>query len=207
MVSLRIPEMLFNEWFWLTIIVIGIAIHYFFGKPPAPRKPNKFFFKHKQTITRGLDIFIIFVVVFNWFIPLKIVLRPLLTPSSTALSFAEELKIYIAFSSVTAIGISGSTGVLIGLLSAFRSILTKTKRIILLAVSLMPIAFIALLLLTAPVEWADLSPSTIKIGLISFFWCMVINGPAIFAGQHFTRVMWSLMHKLKLVSGEYPEWW
>jgi len=204
---MKIPEILFKDWFWLAVIGVVIIIHYFFGKSPAPYKPGKFFLKHKQAIKRGVDIFVILVVVFSWSIPLKMVLMPLLNPSSASISFAEEFKIYIASSSaVTAIGISGSTGVLIGLLSTFRSNLTKIKRIILLVITLMPIIFTGLALLSFPGENAEFSRSTIKMGFVNFSVCMMVNGPAIFAGQHFTRVMWSLMQKLKLVAGEFPDW-
>ena len=206
MVSLKIPEILFTDWFWLAVIAVVIVIHYFFGKPPVPPKPSKFFLKHKKAITRVTDIFVISVVVCGWSIPLMMALKPLLNPSSTPISVAEEVKSNIAISSIVATGISGSTGALIGLLSTFTSNLTKTKRIILLVISLMPILFTGLTLLSFPLENAESFRSTIKIGLGSFFWCMVVNGPAIFAGQHFTSVMWLLMRKLKLVSGERPDW-
>jgi len=186
-----------------------IAVHYFFGKPPQPPKVNPFFVKHKDAIRQAGDIFLAFVVCICW-IPLIYMfasraLKSVLNPGRVPLPLMEQLKYAVEFFSIGAMYASGLSGGLIGLLSVFQSKLTNGKRLFLLVISLLPIVFTAILIFTTPVEEPQYFGSLIKNGLASLFECLIINGPAIIFGQHFIRVSWSLMRKLKLVSGEFPE--
>jgi hypothetical protein len=208
MLSLTVPKILFNVWFWMAIMAVVIAIHYVWGKPPPPPRKNAFFEKHKQSIIRMTDIFLITVILFGWapliYMSVPMALEPLLNPPRVPLPLTEELKYALAFFSTGAIYASGTSGVLFGFLRIFQSNLNKVKRLILLVISLLPIVFTALLIFTTPVKEPQYFWSVIKSGLGSFFGCLVVNGPAIVAGQHFIRVAWLLMRKLKLSSGEFP---
>jgi hypothetical protein len=63
MISLTVPKIFFNVWFWMAIIAVVAVIHFFWGKtPPPPRKPGKFYLKHRKTITKITDIFLILFV-------------------------------------------------------------------------------------------------------------------------------------------------
>jgi len=203
MITLTIPTIFSNQWFWLSLMAVVIALHYFWGKTPPPPKPSKFFTKHKKTITKIGDIFLISIIL------LIICLQWFSFPINTALKdFSElprigtlELRLICSIFLITMIICSGTAGGLIGLLSVFRSNLTKAKRIILLIVSLLPltVTIIALSITTTENLW-----SFIKIGLIYSSTCWIFNGPAIIAGKHFFWVSWKLLCKLRLASGDYP---
>jgi hypothetical protein len=209
MLALKIPKILFNGWFWLAIIAILIAIHYFWGKAPPPKKPGKFYLKHKKTITRITDIFLISVFLLGWFTilyrSLPIAFEPIFNPPSSPLPLAEHFKSALGLFSTVAIPILGTSGMLIGMLSIFQSNLTKGKRIILIVISLLPIVFTVLLLLITGTEIPEARWSTIKLGLGALAVCWVFNGPAIITGTHFIKVSWAIMRRLKLVSGNLPE--
>ena len=91
----------------------------------------------------------------------------------------------------------------IGMLSIFQSNLTKVKRGILLVISILPIMFTVLLLLIDPTEKPEDSYSVIELCLGSLAGCWMVNGPAIILGKHFFPACWGIMHKLRLVSGDY----
>jgi hypothetical protein len=206
MLSWTLPKILSNIWFWYSIIAIVIATQYLWGKPPPPPKKSAFFEKHKQTITKTADVFLVLVILLGWlsiiYITVKMALEPILKPSFIPL--AEELKITLVFFSTGAIYTSGITGGLFGFLSTFQSNINKLKKIILLAISLLPVLFTMMLLLITPVKESEYFWSVIKSGFGYSLGCLVINGPAIFFNQNFIRVSWLLMRKLKLVSGEFP---
>ena len=205
MVLLTIPKIFFNAWFWIGLMAIIAAIHFFWGKTPPPPKPSKFFTKHKKIINKVMDVCIIcFVLVYCLLLmsfPVRQIFGALYAPQPIR---AIDLHFALAFFLMNLIIISGFSGFFIGLLSVFQSNLTKVKRIILVVISLLPIIFtILLLLINLTREPAD-SWSTIKIGLGASFSCWLINGPAIIIGKHFIQVAWAILRALRLVSEEYP---
>jgi len=209
MPSVPIPEIFWNVWFWIAVMAVIAAINYLWGKPSPASKPGKFFEKHKKTVTRVTDIFLLLVLAFCWISTLYMagcmVFRALLGYSEYSLPVTEELTVALVFFCTPAIFTSGYSGVLIGFLSVFQSNLTKAKRGLLFIISLLPILFTVLLLQASPVNESGYSWSVVKSGLGSLALCWIFNGPAIFTGKHFTRVAWAVMRKLKLVSGKLPE--
>lgn len=204
MASLTIPKFFFNSWFWFTLMAIVIVIHYFWGKTPPPPKPSEFLAKHKKTIDKIGDIFLISVVLFGWlpiiYMSISIAVEPISNSPYKPEIQAKTIQTACALFLIPAIPISGLSGMLLGLLSVFHSNLTKVKRDILLVICLLPIAFTALLLMIEP----SLGPwLIIKFGLGSLAGCWIINGPAIITGKHFFQVSWALLCKLRLVSGDY----
>jgi len=194
-------------------MAIVIAIHYFWGKTPPLPKQSKFFAKHKKTIYRICDIFLISVVLFGWvpiiYMSLSITFEPIFNPPRHPIPLAEHFKFSSSFFFIASIPISGISGGLIGLLSIFHSNITKVKRIILLIVSLFPLISTTLLLLIIPMimpteESEQFRISIIILGLGSLLGCWIINGPAIIIGKHFLPVTWTIMRALRLVSGDYP---
>lgn len=208
MLALTIPTIFFKGWFWLSLMAIVIVIHYFWGKTPPPPKPSKFFAKHKKTIYKIANIFLIFVVSFAWvpiiYFSTAIALESIFNPSPKPEPLSESLRFALAFLLIGAIPASGTSGALIGLLSVFHSNLTKGKRTILLIASLLPLIFTILLLLINYTEKPEDCRSIIRLGLGSLAGCWIINGPAIIVGKHFVRVAWSALRILKLVSGDFP---
>ena len=202
MLSMTIPKIFFNVWFWFAIMAVIIIIHYFWGKAPPPPKPSKFFTKHKKTINKVTDVCIIcFVLVYCLLLMSFPIIQIFDALSAPAPIRATDLQFALTFFLIQLTIISGWSGIFIGFLSIFQSNLTKVKRIILLIISLLPIAFTTLLLLIEPSakHW-----STIKLGLDCTAGCWIINGPAIIVGKHFVRVAWSALRILKLVSGDFP---
>jgi hypothetical protein len=207
MLSLSIPTIFSNVWFWLAIVAVIIVIHYFFGKAPQPCKINPFFKKHKQSIKRTMDIFLIFVILLGWvpFLYLSISTSVESILKYTHISNHILVTGPISVFAIGATALSGGSGVLIGLLSVFESNLTKNKRLILSVVSVLPVCFITLALLTTRFDNPESKWTLVKIGLGSLALCWLFNGSAIITGKHIIRVSWLLMRKLKLVSGEFPE--
>jgi hypothetical protein len=208
MLSLTIPKIFFNIWFWLALVAVVIVIHYFWGKSPQPPRKSAFFEKHKRAITRTTDIFLILVILLGWvpliYLTASMALEPFLNPPSVPIPLTGELKFTLAFFSIGATSISGASCTLIGCLSIFWTNLTKNKRLFLAVVSILPVGFTTLALLTVQFDEPKAIWSMVYLGLGSLASCWLINGSAIIAGQHFIRVSWLLMRKLKLVSGEFP---
>lgn len=196
-----IPKALSNVWFWLAIIGVVVAIHYVWGNPPPPPKKSVFFEKHKQSIMRTMDIFLIALTLAGYLLFAYQSITPNIEFSTkgTFISIKELITDSAASFSIAAVFWSGMSGALIGFLSVFQSNLTKRKRLVLLVVSVLPIGFSIL------ASYLNKLPTIWPVGLIYIPYCWIINGPAIIAGQHITRVGWLLMRKLKLVSGEFPE--
>ncbi len=203
MVSIAIPKILFNGWFWIGLMAIIIIIHFFWGKTPPPPKPNKFFTKHKKTITKICDIFLIFAVLFGWLLLIPNQVMQVLHAQNTPQQIrATEIHSAWAMLLMLMIACSGLSGALIGLLSVFQSNLTKVKRTILLIICLLPMSFTIVLL---PIQPLDNLWTTIKLGLIYSSICWIINGPAILTGKHFLQMSWAILRKLRLVSGDYQD--
>jgi len=210
---MTIPKILSNGWFWLAIAVPIIAIHYFFGKPPQPRKINPFFEKHKRTIARTGDAFLILVILLGW-VPLIYMSISMSVESVCKYTHIPTnilLTSSVTFFAIGATALSGGSGVLLGLLSVFQSNLTKRKRLILLAVSVLPICFTILAILAIRFESPQIITeksqaiwSMVKMGLMALVTCWIFNGPAIIMGRHFIRVAWDIMRKLRWVYEDYP---
>ncbi len=207
MVPIAVPEIFYKGWFWWVILLGFVVVVYFVRKkhPPAPPKPSKFYNKHKKSIAKILDVFLIIIVVLGWvpilYMSLSIAVEPIFNPSYRPEMRVESFRTALAFFLIPAIPLSSVSSVLIGILSVFQSNLTKVKRIILLIICLLPSVFTIIALLIEP---TDKPWSLIKLGLIYSCICWVINGPAIITGKHFFRVWWAIMRALRLVSGEYP---
>ena len=201
MLSMTIPKIFFNVWFWFAIMAVIIIIHYFWGKAPPPPKPSKFFTKYKKTITKILNIYLIIIVLLVWLMILYHPISSILAPPSGPEIQAESFHLDLALLLLPAIPISGLTCMLVGLLSVFQTNLTRTKRVILLGICLLPIVLSILLLMIEPSLglW-----STIKLGLNYSLGCWIINGPAIIIGKHLFQVAWTILCKLRLASGDYP---
>lgn len=197
MVLAAIPEILYKDWFWLPIAVGLTVIIYFArrkGPPPFPGV-GKFFAKHKRAITRITDIFwiclVLFFLAFLLLLPLRILFESLSDPEpirTMSLQFAcsflfLSLTVWSAFS-----------GLAIGSLSVFQSNLTKTKRIVLLVVCLLPVTFTVLEVLTGIPEtrWA-----TVQLGLYLSAWSWIVNAPAIITGKPFSVVLSDIGRKIK----------
>jgi len=201
MAALAAPRIFFSMWFWCPVVAVIITINYFWGKPTAPKKPSEFYLKHKKTIMRITDIFLISVVLL-WtpFLPYGAaeIFKALSDPEpirTTHLQFA------LAGFLLTLICWSGSSGALIGSLSVFQSNPTKTKRIILLVICLLPIVFTALEILIPITEepW--------QVAQICLYWSLgswIVNAPAIIIGKHFIVVYLMILRRLRLLADEYP---
>ena len=95
---------------------------------------------------------------------------------------------------------SGITGFCFGNLSIFHSNITKKKRIILLIVCLLPIAFTAIQVLLGYTEshW-----STIQLCLYSLLASWIINMPAVLIGKSFFELLEDILKKLKLIPSHH----
>ena len=124
-ISLTVPAFLFNNWFWFAVIAVIMAIHYFWGKTPEPKKPSKFFIKHKNAITRFNDVFIVCVLL----LCITLVIWPVrnifeTVPETEPLS-SVNLKYAMASFFMIMTFITGFSGFCVGMLSIFQSNLTN----------------------------------------------------------------------------------
>lgn len=205
MVALTIQEIFFEEWFWWIIwIPLLIAIYFLRRKHPLPPpKPSSFFIKHKETIKKITDVGLICIVLIGCLLLLPFPIIQIFH----SLNEPKEIRatdLHFAWSSLlmSLITVSGHSSMFIGFLSVFHQNLTKHKRIFLLSICLLPIAFTALELLTGMVKmpW-----TTIRICIYNSTGSWIVNAPAIFLGKHFFPVSWNIMRKLNFASGDYPE--
>ncbi len=205
MLSLSISKILSNSWFWLAIVAVVITVNYFWGKSPPPPRKSAFFEKHKRAITRTTDIFLILVILFVWvsltYMAISTGVAHIL--KRTHIATNELVADSVAFFAIGATALSGKSGILIGFLSIFWSNLTTRKRLILAVVSVLPIGFTILAMLAARFDEPEAIWPLVMMCLGSLVSCWLVNGSAIIAGQHFFRVAWLLMCKLKLASGEF----
>jgi hypothetical protein len=96
-----------------------------------------------------------------------------------------------------------SGGAIIGIFPVFQKNITKFKRIILLILCLLPLAFF---LASQGVGSSELGWRVVRTGI---FFCVpgwVVNGPAILTGRPFLQVIWRVMCALHLTSRDYAEW-
>ena len=159
-----LSEILFKNWFWWVIWLILCIVIYFAKRkspPPFPRV-GKFFVRNKKGVTRILDIFVICMVLIWFSLPLcgvRYVFEALSNPEPVRTTLLQSAWSFLFISLIIW---SGWSGFFVGLLSVFQSSLTKAKRIILLIVCLLPVAFTVLGVLTdmTKIPWI-----TIKISL------------------------------------------
>jgi hypothetical protein len=209
MIAWSIPQMFSKGWFWgviwLPLLVIIIVIRRHRGDVLRPPEPHPFFRKHKKAIRLGSDIFIIGFVSALVAFALSISVADL----SRALredGFMREMDLRFAWSSFSAsMTIASRWGcALVGMLSVFQSHITATKRIILFVLCLLPIVFAVPSLVIAS---SELGWRSIPLGVIGCAPSWIVNGPGVLTGQPWTHVMWRITCRLRLTSGDYPEWW
>lgn len=206
MIAITIPKFFSNIWFWFVIIAIVVTINFFKKKrsqtpqeagKPAPSKADTFFAKHKKTVTKLTDIFIICYVLFL----LLVFIRYPVSQIFNALSEPQQIRAILLQTAgatffIVMIPTASLSGVLIGCLSVFQSNLTRIKRFILLIICLLPTAFAILFLLIEPLE--DSWSIIIKLGLAGSLPCWIINGPAVLTGRHFFQIMYAIARLLRL---------
>ncbi len=202
MVLLSIPKLLFSYWFWFAILFFVWIIHYFWGKTPPPPKPNKFFIKHKKTISKVTDIFIILFLVLLWTTLMVMPITKIIKAFSN-IEPTRTIDIKFAFQTllINIIPALGWTCFSIGFLSFFQTNITKAKRVILLGFCLLPVVPTIIELLITDIDnyWM-----VIRLCLMSSSTAWIINFPAIIMGKPFTPILWSIMQRLRLVSGDFP---
>ena len=196
MVSTLITEILYNHRFWLIVAFILIVAIRFARKKAPPPFPGagKFFDRHKRDIKKITDLFIICTVLL-WF-PLFSVLDVFTVQSESEPTGIMTQQLDLVFTFTLLIVWSGISGFLIGFLSLFRSKITKTKRIILLIVCLLPIVFTVLQILSGAKE--NLS-STVQLCLLSLVGSWIINMPAVIVGRSFFELLGNTAKKVKLM--------
>ncbi len=203
----KIPNLFFNAWFWVSIAGVFIALYYFFNKQSLPRKPGKFFIKHKKRIRLISDIFLILILIFSWSMTFYFSISTNRGLPKDLPQTSEFIRLPLEVFLIMSIFQWGWTVLCIGSLSYFYLNLTKAKRLILLVLSLMPIVLTALLLVLIPPEKPDDLWLTLRIGLLSLTWCWLFNGPAIIAGKHIFYLAWYISRALRITSSEHPDWW
>ena len=204
LLKLALSRIFFKRWFWWVIwLVLCIVIYFAKRKSPNPfPRVGEFLIRHKKGITKILDIFVISMVLIWFSLPLygvRDVFEALSNPEPVRTTLLQSAWSFLFISLIIW---SGWSGLFIGFLSVFQSNLTKARRIILLIVCLLPVAFTLLGVLMGMKTslWI-----TIQICLFSSILSWIVNVPAIIVGKHFICVFWSILHALHLVSGDFQE--
>ncbi len=202
-------KILFNIWFYLGLMAAIIIINYFWGKPLVVAKQGKFFSKHEETIRKVADIVIVCIIiifVLFLFYPIKMFLESLTifneTQTSEHASKLSILLIDLYLLLINLIWFFGMVAFFTGLLSVFQKNITKTKRLILFIISILPLVFT---ISTLPIDPNENCLLTIQLVLDPLIICWLINGPAIILGQPWIKFWFSVMRKLRIVSGELAE--
>jgi len=206
MVVMAIPGILYKEWFWLVMLLCLVAALSFARRKYPARSPSesKFFSRHKQTIRRAADLFLVACVVLITCPVLLISVQSIFDTASLPQPIrAMGLEAYSAGLSIVFMLWSGLVGFVIGQLSTFQSNLTRRKRIVLLVMCLLPVAFMlaALATVIAELRWSIIQ---ICVGVSWPSW--VVNASAILTGEGFFRRLWWIKCKLGLARGDYPDW-
>jgi len=198
MLSLTIPKIFFNIWFWLMLFAALMAAVYLMkGKTPTAPPKATIFIKHRKLIRKLCDIFLICILLFNLLLFMRIAIPILIDnifkPPSGPEIRAGHVEASWSILLTATICLSGLSGMLLGLLSVFQSNLTNAKRVILLIIVVLPLASTILALRIDPYEdsW-----SILKLGLLFSLGCWLINGPAVLAGISFFQIINVLVTKL-----------
>jgi hypothetical protein len=198
-----IPQILVKEWFWLAIMAgLFVVLHSVRKRYPPPfPKSRQFLRRRRTTIKRAMDVFAIGAVLLcSLFLlyPLRGAIGAWGAPSEPR----EVRAVLISSSFIDMVVWSGVTGPVIGFLSFFQSSLTRFKRIVLLILCLLPPFFTAVALLAGSIEnWR----SAVQLGAMFSAPTWVVNGPGVLIGQPLPNVLWRIMCKLRLASGDLPD--
>lgn len=207
MVMGSLPQMLSQGWFWLAIMAgLLVVVHFvrkkYLGPPP---KSREFLNTHRKAVTKVIvmatDTLLIGTVLFGCTIFLSAlredfrVLHDPLYPQAI-----RSMHLSLLFADVVVW--SGVLSTLIGPLSFFQSNLTKFKRIILLTVCLLPALFTVPALLTSPAENRGV---VLLLGVVFSAPSWIENGLSVVTGQPLFDIVWGIMRKLHLVSGDAPD--
>jgi len=208
MAGWKVPPLLYEDWVWLIIcvplVLAVLAINCFRkGIPPRP-KPHPFFVRHKRTLSLVSDLLIVCFVSATVVYVAWSSFRDLFS-LSTRDEFLRQMELRFAWSSFYAgmAAVSAWGTCLVGMLSVFQSSITTLKRIVLLVLCLLPAVFVAGMSTTS----SEVGWRTIPLGLLFCLPSWLVNGPAVVTGRPFFRVVWRVVCRLRMASGDYPEWW
>ena len=197
MSALTVPEIFYEKWFWFAIAIpITVIVYLVRKKSPASfSRTDNFFIRHKVTIRKALDIFLISTILCCWWLPLSFAwnIFRLFAPPESIQTETQQFEMTIIL--IPLITLSGLSSLLLGLISVFQTSLTKTKRIILLVACSLPVVFTIILLLT---DKTLSSWSIILICLNGSFLSWLINTPAIFLNKPFFQFVGDIVRKLML---------
>lgn len=201
MLSTIIPEILFSQYFWWIIAFVLIVAFYIAKKQEPPPFPGagRFFKKHEKVITKINDFFWICTVLF-WsalaYFMLFTFRKDLSVPLEAEPFRTMSLQTDRMFLFSILIMWSGTSGFCVGNLSIFHLNITKIKRIILLIVCLLPIAFTILWVFSGATKslW-----STAQLCLLSSAGSWIINMPAVLVGRSFYELLRNMVKKMKLM--------
>jgi hypothetical protein len=192
-----IPEIFYEKWFWFAIVIPAAVIVYLVRKrsPASLSRTDNFFIRHKVTIRKVLDIFLILTILCCWLLPLSFAgeIFQFLSPPESIRPETQQFEREMLLTALVIL--SGQSSLLLGLVSVFQTKLTKTKRIILLFACLLPVVFTVLLFLTDKTlgSW-----SIIRLYLLGSTLSWIVNAPAIFANKPFFQFIGDVVRKLML---------
>ncbi len=204
MVAWSVSQMFFEDGFWMAIVAGLLVVLFLLSKkyPQPSPKSCDFLIKHRKAIARAADVLVIGAVLL-W----SMLFLDLLREESAAAWHAPPehqgyRDVMISSSFAVLVVWSGPVGALLGLLSCFRSNLTRFKRTVLLGLCLLPVLFATLALLTGPAEWGWL---LIQLCLLFSAPDWVANGSRVVTGQPLSHIVGRIMCKLHLASGDVPD--
>lgn len=205
MVSTIIPKVLHSSYFWCIVLLILCIPIYFARKkspPPFPRV-GKFFKKHKRAVTKVSDILCICMILLLSYVSYftlhtyKMIFSDLSQLESSGTTFVQSDRSFLL---QTLIMWTGASGLWIGLFSIFRSNITIIKRIVLLIVCLLPIAFTIIQIL---MDYTESHWSIIQLCIYSSLFSWTINMPTVLTGKTFFELLEGILKKLKLAPSHH----
>ncbi len=203
MVAGPIPQMFFEDWFWLVIVAGLLVVLHFIRKPysrPCP-KSHESPGKYRKVVVAVTDAFLIGTVLFGCTVFLS-ALREDFRTWHDPLHPQAIRAMHRSLLFIDVVVWSGVLDPLIGSLSFFQSNLTRVKRIILLILCLLPALFTVPAVLTSPAEnrWV-----VALLGVVFSAPGWIENGPSVVTGQPLFDIVWRVMRKLHLASGDVPD--
>jgi hypothetical protein len=207
MVAESISQMISEAWFWLAIVAGLLVVLHFARKKHLQPLPisHESLDKHRKVVPKVIvtatDALLIGAGLFGcmiFFSALREDFRVLHDPL-----YPQAIRpMHLSLLFVDVVVWSGILSTLIGPLSFFQSNLTKFKRIILLIVCLLPALFTVPALLTSPAENRGV---VLLLGVVFSAPSWIENGPSMVTGQPLFDIVWGIMRKLHLVSGDAPD--
>ena len=161
-------------------------------------KKHSFVAKHNKTISFVGNIFLLIAIVVVFYLKFKIPLKSNFNYLKRSNSINIQRLLSVTQSLLGAItGFIGMSGSFAGFFTFFRYDITKTKRIILLIICLIPIILTAINLLICPYlgRWSVESDLLLKLGIQSFLSVFLINGATIILGKHIMTIGYDLTRK------------